>query len=166
MIDQLGPGLFVRRVHTGGVELRPQLVRVARPRVVRLQRVHELDPRPRPRQVDLVAAEGRLRPARRRLCCALDQRLQPLHRVAVVGVRLVPLELRELRRVLVGDAFVAEVLRELVHPLEASDDQPLEVELVRDPQVEVAVEEVGVRDKRLRKPAAVARAAGWASRLR
>ena len=123
---------------------------------MRLQRVNELDARPRPRQIDLAPAEGHRRPVGRRLRGPLDQCLEPLHRVAVVGVRLVPLELRELRRMLVGDALVAEVLRELVHPLEASDDQPLEVELVRDPQVEVAVEEVGVRDERLRESTAVA----------
>ena len=88
---------------------------------------------------------------------ALDQRLRALHRVAVVGVRLVPLDLRELGRVLVRDALVAEVLRQLVHLLEAADDQPLEVELVGDAEVEVGVELVRVRDERLREAAAVAR---------
>jgi hypothetical protein len=42
--------------------------------------------------------------------------------------------------VLVRDALVAEVLAELVDLLEAADDQPLEVELGRDAQVEVCVE--------------------------
>ena len=86
-----------------------------------------------------------------------DQRLGPLHRVAVVGVGLVPLDLRELGRVLVRDRLVAEVLAQLVDLLEPADDQPLEVELVRDPQVEVGVELVRVRHERLGEAAAVAR---------
>ena len=69
-----------------------------------------------------------------------DQRLGTGHRVAVVGVGLVPLDLRELRRVLVRDALVAEVLAQLVDLLEPADDEPLEVELVGDPQEEVGVE--------------------------
>src|SRR6185436_18441638 len=55
------------------------------------------------------------------------------------------------------DVLVAEVLRDLVHLLEAADDQPLEVELVRDPQVHILVEVVRVRDKRLRERPAVLR---------
>jgi hypothetical protein len=42
--------------------------------------------------------------------------------------------------VLERDALVAEVLADLVDALEPADDQPLEVQLGRDPQVEVAVE--------------------------
>ena len=87
----------------------------------------------------------------------LEHRLEPLHRVAVVGVRLVPLEHRELGVVLVGDALVAEVLRELVHALEPADDEALEVELGGDAEVEVGVELVVVRHERARERAAVAR---------
>ena len=70
----------------------------------------------------------------------LDELLDPGHGVAVVGVRLVPLEHRELRVVLERDALVAEVLAELVDALEPAHDQSLEVELGRDAQVEVGVE--------------------------
>ena len=70
----------------------------------------------------------------------LDELLHPLHRVPEVGVGLVPLEHRELGLVLVRDALVAEVLADLVHLLEPADDQPLQVQLGRDPQVEVGVE--------------------------
>ena len=87
----------------------------------------------------------------------LDERLDPRHRVVVVGVRLVPLEHRELGVVLERDALVAEVLAELVDALEPADDQPLEVELGRDAQVEVAVELVVMRHERPRERAAVAR---------
>ena len=75
----------------------------------------------------------------------------------IVGVRLVPLEHRELGVVLERDALVAEVLAELVHALEPADDEPLEVELRRDAQVEVALELVVMRHERPRRSAAVAR---------
>jgi hypothetical protein len=58
---------------------------------------------------------------------------------------------------LVRDALVAEVLADLVDLLEPSDDQPLEIELVRDAQVEVGVELVGVGDEGLREGAPVPR---------
>ena len=79
---------------------------------------------------------------------ALDERLDPLHRVAVVRIRLVPLEHRELGVVLVGDALVAEDPADLVDALEAADDQALQVQLGRDAEVEVLVELVVVRDER------------------
>jgi hypothetical protein len=87
----------------------------------------------------------------------LDEVLHPHHRVVVVGVRLVPLEHRELVRVLVGDALVAEVLADLVDPLEPADDQPLQVELGRDPEIEVLLEIVPVCDEGLGERTAVAR---------
>jgi hypothetical protein len=51
--------------------------------------------------------------------------------------------------VLVRGALVSEVLRELVDLLETADDQALEIELVRDAQVQVGIELVRVRDERL-----------------
>ena len=87
----------------------------------------------------------------------LEHRLDAIHRVAEVGVRLVPLEHRELGLVLVRDALVAEVLADLVHALEPADDQALQVELGRDAQVEVCVQLVRVRHERVRERAAVAR---------
>ncbi len=58
---------------------------------------------------------------------------------------------------LVGDALVAEVLADLVHALEAADDQPLQVELGRDSEIEVLLQVVPVGDERLGEGAAVAR---------
>ena len=55
------------------------------------------------------------------------------------------------------DALVAEVLAELVDALDAADDAALQVELGRDPQVEVAVERVVVGRERPRQRAAVER---------
>ena len=87
----------------------------------------------------------------------LDELLDPGHRVVVVRVGLVPLDHRELGRVLVGHALVAEVLGELVDALEPADDEPLEVELGRDAEVEVLVELVRVGHERVGERAAVAR---------
>ena len=77
-----------------------------------------------------------------------DQALAARGDVLVVGVRLVPLEHRELGVVGAVDALVAEVLAELVHALEPADDQPFQVELGRDPQEELAIERVVVRRER------------------
>ena len=87
----------------------------------------------------------------------LEHRLDPVHRVAEVRVRLVPLEHRELGLVLVRDALVAEVLADLVDALEPAHDESLEVELGRDAQVEIGVELVRVRDERVRERTAVPR---------
>ena len=54
-------------------------------------------------------------------------------------------------------ALVAEVLAQLVDALDPADDQALQVELGRDPQVEVAVERVVVRHERPGECAAVDR---------
>src|SRR5207248_4335742 len=109
MVDELRPRLVVARVDPAGVELRAQLVAVARPGVLLLERSDEPDASPRRCELDLVAPEGDLRAADRFLGRTRHERFGSLHGVAVVRIRLVPLELRELRGVLVGDALVAEV---------------------------------------------------------
>ena len=55
------------------------------------------------------------------------------------------------------EPLVAEVLADLVDALEPADDQALEVQLVGDPQEEVAVELVVVGHERPRQRAAVER---------
>jgi len=130
---------------------------IARPDALRCERVRKAKSPPRLGEIDLVTPERDLRRADRRLRDTLDERLAPLHRVAVVGERLIPLDLRELRRMLVRDALVPKVLRELVDLLETADDQPLQIELVRDPQVETLVEQARARHERLGEAAAVAR---------
>ena len=102
-------------------------------------------------------AEGRRRPSCHLARDGLDELLDPRHGVGVVRVGLVPLEHRELGRVLVGEALVAEVLAQLVDAVEPADDEALEVELVGDAEVEVGVEFVVVRDERLGEGTAVAR---------
>ena len=85
---------------------------------------------------------------------ALEHALDQVHEVAVVGVRLVQLQHRELGVVPRRQPFVAEVAVDLVDALEAADDEPLQVQLGRDAQVHVDVERVVVRDERLRDGAA------------
>ena len=76
------------------------------------------------------------------------------HDVAVVGVRLIQLEHRELGVVPGRHALVAEVAVDLVDALEAADHQPLQVQLRRDAQVHVDVERVVMRHERPRRGAA------------
>ncbi len=73
-----------------------------------------------------------------------DQLLGEVHHAVVVGAADEPLEHRELGVVLGRHPLVAEELAELVDVLEAADDRPLQVELGRDAQEEVAVERVVV----------------------
>ena len=56
-----------------------------------------------------------------------------------------------------GDALVAEILAELVDALEAADDEALEIQLGGDPQVEVAIQRVVVRDEGARSSTTVER---------
>src|SRR3954451_18851396 len=84
-----------------------------------------------------------------------DEFFELIRDVVVVGVRLVPLEHRELGLVLARKALVAEVLVDLVDALEAADYQPLQIQLVGDTQIEVLVELVVVRDERTGERAAV-----------
>ena len=80
---------------------------------------------------------------------ALEHPLDHVHQVAVVRVGLVQLEHRELGVVPRGQPFVAEVAVDLVHALEAADDEALQVQLRCDAQVHVDVERVVMRDERL-----------------
>ena len=73
--------------------------------------------------------------------------LDEVHHPDVVLVGDVDLHAGELRVVGLVHAFVAEVLGEFVDAVVAADDEPLEVELVRDPHVEVYVEGVVVGDE-------------------
>ena len=80
-----------------------------------------------------------------------DRLLDPVHEVAIVGVRQVQLEHREFGVVLRREALVAEVAVDLVDALEAADHQALQVQLRRDAQVHVQVERVVVRLERARR---------------
>ncbi len=86
---------------------------------------------------------------------AAHESLDQAHHVAVVGVGLVGLEHGELRVVGPVHALVPEVVADLVDPLEPAHQQPLEVELVRDPEVQRHVERVVVGHERPRRGATV-----------
>ena len=120
-------------------------------------RLAQGDPPPGRRQVDLGAVALDLRRPQDPLGDLGDQQLEVVGGLLVVGVGLVPLEHRELGVVLRRDALIAEVLAQLVDPVDAADDAALQVELGRDPQVEVAVERVVVGGERPRQRAAVER---------
>ena len=80
-----------------------------------------------------------------------------LHHVIVVGIGLVELQHGELGIVGPVHALVPEVVPDLVHPLESAHQQPLEVQLVGDPEVQRHVERVVVGHERPRRGAAVQR---------
>ena len=77
-----------------------------------------------------------------------DEVLGEFHHVGVVGVGPVELQHRELGIVPSRHALVAEHAADLEHLLHTADDQPLQVELGRDAQVEVLPECVVVGDER------------------
>ncbi len=82
-------------------------------------------------------------------CAALlDQLAGERRHHLVVGVGLVGLQHRELRRVRAVGALVAEVPVDLEHPVEPADDAPLQEQLRRDAQVQVEVEGIHVGAER------------------
>ena len=87
----------------------------------------------------------------------LEHPLDPLHHRRVVAKGLVELEHGEFGRVVLVDAFVAEILADLVDPLEPAGNQPLEIELIGNAQVEGLIERVVVRREWPRRRTAVER---------
>jgi hypothetical protein len=144
-VDELSPslGLVRLRVHRGGELLAARPGGEIHARALE-DRVPERDPPPRRGEIDLLAVALDPGRAQHPLRDRGDEVLGSLRRVEVVGIRLVPLEHRELRVVLLGDPLVAEVLAQLVHALDPAHHAALQIELRGDPQVEVAVERVVV----------------------
>ncbi len=87
----------------------------------------------------------------------LHHLLEAGHHRAVVAVGFVKLELGELRGVGAVDALVPEVLAELVDPVHAARQEPLEVQLRRYPEVESLAEMSVLGLERLRRGSAVER---------
>mmetsp|Transcript_13827 Transcript_13827/g.40889 ORF Transcript_13827/g.40889 Transcript_13827/m.40889 type:complete len:270 (+) Transcript_13827:858-1667(+) len=98
-------------------------------------------------QLDLVPAADVEHHLREELFRELDQ-------VLVIRVGPVELARRELGVVREVHPLVAEEAADLVHPVQPSDDQHLEVELGRDPHVHVEVEVVVLGDEGARRRAA------------
>jgi hypothetical protein len=99
-------------------------------------------------EVDLAAGVCQLRRARRFARGVAEHLLGEVHQVAVVPVRRVELEHRELGVVADRDALVAEAPVDLEDALEAADDEALEIQLGRDAQEHLLVERVVVGHER------------------
>ena len=117
-------------------------------------------------EVDLAALDGDDGGAVRGERGVADDRLGQVHHVVVVAERLVGLEQRELGVVARVEALVAEHAADLEDAVHAADEQPLERQLQRDPQVHLDVERVVVRDERLAPPRRRPGSAAPASRPR
>ena len=120
----------------------------------RADRLHHFDPFERPREGDfltLVLDRGR---ALHPLDQVNHERLGQLHHALHVGVGLVELEHGVLRAVPLIHALVAEDAADLEDAVVAADDEPFQIELERDAQVEVHVERVvvGAEGSRGRPP--------------
>ncbi|KAG1258849.1 hypothetical protein G6F65_015447 [Rhizopus arrhizus] len=83
-----------------------------------------------------------------------DHAFGQVHDLVVRGIGLVQLHHGEFRVVPGADAFVAEVAVDLVHALQATHGQALEVQLRRHAQVQVQVQRVVVGGERLGRCAA------------
>jgi hypothetical protein len=77
------------------------------------------------------------------------------HHVVVVRVGLIELEHGEFRIVGPVHALVPKVVPNFIYPLDSSDQQPLEIQLVRDAQVERHVQRIVVGDKWLSRGTAI-----------
>ncbi len=115
---------------------------------VTAQSILQREALPRGREIDVVYAPAQAQTAGDFGGELAEQLFGHLHELTVVGVGHVEFEHREFGIVLRGHAFVAEHPRQLEDALEPADHQPLEVELGSDPQIEVEVEGVVVRDER------------------
>ena len=111
-------------------------------------------PRPGRAQVDGVLPHHDLGGADHLRGQGRDHVLHQLHDGVVVHVGPVQLHHGELGVVDQRDALVPEVLPDLEDAVESAHQQPLEVELGSDAQVEVGVERVVVGDERPRERAA------------
>ena len=118
------------------------------------QRVEEADPLPRRRKVYGMSFVFHHRRTEHFLCNSADHLLRHLDKVAIVRIGHVELEHGELGIVPGRDALVPEVAVDLVHALEPADEQALEVQLGRDPEVKVHVKGVVVRLEGPRRGAA------------
>ena len=114
---------------------------------------HEVDertPLERRREIDGFAVPLDVCRADRGLRGLGHELLGEAHHVVIVGKRLVQLQHCEFGVVSRRQPLVPEHASELEHLVVAADDQALQVQLGRDPQVQLGVERVVVRDERAR----------------
>ena len=114
-------GLYFSEVHTG----------------VLLDCIDHRHTRKRLGQVDFDAAVGNRFGAEDAARDRADQVLGQLHNPIVIGICLIQLQQRKFRVVARIHTFVAEYAAQFVHTLEAADDQPFEVQLERDAEIQI-----------------------------
>ena len=141
----LGEGDCRVRVAEDGHEVRPRDV---------LDSVGHGHAAPARREVHIVAQPLELIRAENLLGRAGEDALEDVHHAVEVGIGLIELTGRELRIVLGVHALVAEDAADLIHALNAADDQALEVQLGRNAHIHINVKRVVVRDERARRRAA------------
>ena len=96
-------------------------------------------------------------PRRRRPERGLNHLFDALHHNLVIRVGFIQLDHREFRIVLRAEPFIAEIPADLKNPLHSAHQQTLQVEFRTDPQIELHVERVVVRDEGPRRRTSVDR---------
>ncbi len=84
-------------------------------------------------------------------------RLGQAHHVGVVGVGLIELQHGEFRIMGPVHALVPEVVADLVDPFQPAHQQSLEIQLVRDAEVERHIQRIVMGDERARRRTAIER---------
>ena len=105
-------------------------------------------------ETDGLAVDNRFRRAVNRNADALKQTFGEAHHPIVIFILDVEFHTRKLGVVVLVHTLVAEVLANLVDAFEAAHDEPLQVKLGRDTQIQINVERVVMRDERPRTGAA------------
>ena len=105
-------------------------------------------------EVHIVAQPLELIRAEDLLGSAGEDALEDVHHTVEVRICLIELAGRELRVVLGVHALVAEDAADLIHALNAADDQALEMQLGRNAHIHINIERVVVCDERARRSAA------------
>ena len=110
-------------------------------------RLAQRDTPPGGGQIDRLPLPGQQRTSVDLLGDKGDQLLGAAHHILIVGVGLVKLQLGKFRVVFETDAFVAEVTPDFIDAVVAAGDQPFEIELEADAQIEILVQLVVVGHK-------------------
>src|SRR5580692_2303588 len=98
-------------------------------------------------EIQLIFAIFHNRRSRDALRQLREQLLIHLHQVQVIAIRLVKFQHREFRVVLRRNSLVPEISVDLVHPVESAHRQSFQIQFRRDPQIQIYVHRVVVRDK-------------------
>ena len=117
--------------------------------------IHQVHALPGFLHVDLLALVGQLTASQHPISDENDHFFCQIHHLLVVGVSPVEFEHGELGIMGAVDAFIAKITADLVDAFEATHQQPLEIELEGNAQVEILLELVVMGDKWARRRPAV-----------